>query len=290
MHVNKHFTISTYYRLFLPQILPSYNKIIFLDSDTVVLAELSELFHIDLEDSILGATTDTALNGILHSEIKNGRLDWVHYIKDTLGLPDPYSYFQAGVLLLDLKGMRDKDFLGKSLRIIQDIKKPRYLDQCILNSTVQKYGFRIKKIEVKWNLGWHVMATNNPHPFSDIPEKFEIEYKQALDDLKIIHYASNIKPWDEPQFPLAKYFWLYARETVFYEQIIYSSFLRFTRKNSSEVNKEISKFLLKEKKRKFKLYSFLSMIFFFPGAKEKFKKKREKLKEEIEKIEKYLYL
>lgn len=62
------------------------------------------------------------------------------------------NYFQAGVLLIDFEKMRKHNFFESSMKVVRSIEKPRYLDPCILNSTVQKYGFKVKKLDLKWNL------------------------------------------------------------------------------------------------------------------------------------------
>ena len=47
-----HFSIVTYYRLFIASLFPQYDKVIYLDCDLVVLGDISELYHTELDDNI----------------------------------------------------------------------------------------------------------------------------------------------------------------------------------------------------------------------------------------------
>ena len=47
-----HFSIVTYYRLFIASLFPQYGKVIYLDCDLVVLGDISELYHTEHGDNI----------------------------------------------------------------------------------------------------------------------------------------------------------------------------------------------------------------------------------------------
>ena len=53
-----HFSIVTYYRLFIASLFPQYDKILYLDCDLVVLGDISKLYNTELEDNILAAVPD----------------------------------------------------------------------------------------------------------------------------------------------------------------------------------------------------------------------------------------
>ena len=53
-----HFSITTYYRLFIASLFPEYKKVIYLDCDLVVLGDISKLYSIELGDNILGAAPE----------------------------------------------------------------------------------------------------------------------------------------------------------------------------------------------------------------------------------------
>ena len=53
-----HFSVVTYYRLFIASLFPQYDKIVYLDSDLILLGDVSELFCTDLEGGILAAAPE----------------------------------------------------------------------------------------------------------------------------------------------------------------------------------------------------------------------------------------
>lgn len=112
---SKHISIATCYRYFIPQLDYDYEKGIYLDCDIVVLGDIEELFDIDLKDAPLAAVEDTI------SE---------RYYKKW-GLK---NYFNAGVLLLNIKKLREETsalkLVQKTLELSGSIK---YLDQDVLN-------------------------------------------------------------------------------------------------------------------------------------------------------------
>jgi lipopolysaccharide biosynthesis glycosyltransferase len=84
---------ATWYRVFLPDLLPDVEKILYLDCDLIVLDSLSPLFETDLAGSWVGAVTNVFQHNHLHRPAE-------------LGLAGPEVYFNAGVLLMNLEQMR----------------------------------------------------------------------------------------------------------------------------------------------------------------------------------------
>ncbi len=63
---NEHISAETFYRFLIPELLPFYDKVLYLDSDIVVLGDVAELFDVDLKDNILAATRDIDFLGNLN--------------------------------------------------------------------------------------------------------------------------------------------------------------------------------------------------------------------------------
>ena len=57
-------TYTIYYRLFLADMFPQYDKGLYLDSDIVVSGDISELCLTDLGNNILGACADMSVSGV----------------------------------------------------------------------------------------------------------------------------------------------------------------------------------------------------------------------------------
>ena len=88
-----YFTLTIYYRLFLGDMFPQYDKGIYLDSDIVVPGDVSRLYDLDLGASIVGACHDFSIEDAP---------PLVHYVEQAVGVPIG-EYVNSGVLLLNLK-------------------------------------------------------------------------------------------------------------------------------------------------------------------------------------------
>ena len=66
LDVRDYYTITTYYRLFLPDLFPLFNKGLYLDSDIVVREDIANLYFTDLGDNLVGAVPDASVQ--LYSE------------------------------------------------------------------------------------------------------------------------------------------------------------------------------------------------------------------------------
>ena len=182
-----HFSVVTYYRLFIASLFPEYDKVLYLDCDLVVLGDVSELYNVDLKDNILGAAPEQFVQNT-----KEFRL----YAEKALGV-DPDGYVNAGVLVMNLKEFRANRIEDKFVKLITeyefDLLDP---DQAYLNYLC------LGKILVLPN-GWN----KEPMPLFLEGEK------------NIVHYALYKKPWQYDDVIDGEHFWHYAEKSPFYEQI-----------------------------------------------------------------------
>lgn len=65
VHTRAHFSASTYARLFIPQLFREYEKVIFIDSDTVVKADLAALLNVELGTNLVAAVKDIVMEGFV---------------------------------------------------------------------------------------------------------------------------------------------------------------------------------------------------------------------------------
>lgn len=294
-----HFSISTYYRFFLPRILRNFDKALYIDCDTVILDDVSKLYEIDLENYVLAATKDVEVIRSIYSasDDHKKRLD---YYKNVLKLQNPFNYFQAGVLVFNIKQMLKINFEQQCIDRLMEIKTPEYVDQDILNSL---YEDQVKFFDISWNTEWHLPLKNN-NIEQLLPQDVCDQYMAAYKQPKIIHYCSDFKPWIDPTLPLSNYFWKYARLTPFYETIIYDNlrkriireipvFQKTESISSKSDNNEYIKKIIREAydyratKAKYIYYKFLTKIYW--GKKRKrYKKKREIFKEKIAFVRRFM--
>lgn len=274
-----HFSISTYYRFFIPRILKNFNKAVYLDCDIVVLSDVAKLYEVELTSHIIGAVKDTEV-------IRSVQKDAVYYqermayFTQKLGIKNPNNYFQAGVLLLNLDKMRKESFEEKCINRLIEVKNPGYVDQDILNSL---YEDQIKFLPMNWNIEWQ-LPIQHKHLIEMLPSELYTDYMNGYNVPSIIHYCSIYKPWKSPDFPLAKYFWKYARLTPFYEEILFRNLSQGVNNSSQEMKSTVAVkgpniFLLKMKKI---WYSILTTLF-RGKLKDKFKTKKQYYKMQIKK-------
>lgn len=183
-----HFSIVTYYRLFIASLFPQYKKIVYLDCDLVVLGDISELYHIDIGDSIIAAAPEQFVQNTKEFRV---------YAEKALGL-DPDGYVNAGVLVLNLDEFRKNEIEKKFVQMITeygfDLLDP---DQAYLNYLC------CGKIYTLPN-GWN----KEPMPLFCEGKK------------NIVHYALYKKPWQYDDVMDGEYFWHYAKRSPFYEIIL----------------------------------------------------------------------
>ena len=182
-----HFSIVTYYRLFIASLFPQYDKAVYLDCDLVVLGDVAELYHTELGNHILGAAPEQF--------VQNTR-EFRLYAEKALGV-DPDQYTNAGVLLMNLKEFRKHRIEDKFIRLITehdfDLLDP---DQAYLNYLC--FG----KIHILPN-GWNKE-----------PMHLACEGKK-----NIVHYALYKKPWQYDDVIDGEHFWQYAEKSPFHGQI-----------------------------------------------------------------------
>lgn len=182
-----HFSVVTYYRLFISSLFSQYDKVIYLDCDLVVLGDISELYHVELGTNILGAAPEQFVQNISEFRL---------YAEKALGV-DPDGYVNAGVLLINLEEFRKNHIEEKFIKLITeydfDLLDP---DQAYLNYLCRG------KIQVLPN-GWN----KEPMPLACEGKK------------NIVHYALYQKPWQYKDMADAAYFWRYAETSPFYECI-----------------------------------------------------------------------
>ena len=193
LHLRDYYTCATYYRIFIAVMFPEYDKAIYLDSDIAVRCDLADYFGIDLGDNYVAGVPDGAVGAVPVFK---------EYTKHVLGI-EAEKYFNAGVLLLNLKALRNEDFYGKFSALLKKYKFIVAQDQDYLNVLCKG---RVKYLADEWNA---------------MPVGGET---QRLKDPKIIHYNLTMKPWHYDDILYQEYFWNSAERTEFYELL--KGFLR----------------------------------------------------------------
>jgi lipopolysaccharide biosynthesis glycosyltransferase len=170
--------LGTYFRIFLPEIFPEAEKILYLDSDLVVMDALNPLLEWEMEGFTVAARPSCEM-GLTAMCSRN------------LGRSPDIPYLNAGVLLIDAKKWRSEGFTQQAVAFIKSQpEKLTYADQCAINHILKgRFAF----LSPKWNAS-HVDWRNAPA--SDAIHFSRLELEQAMAAPKIIHFNGPSKPWE----------------------------------------------------------------------------------------------
>jgi len=207
---NAHIGIETYFRFLIQDLLPHYDKVLYLDSDLIIKGDVSKLMQVELGDNLIAAARDTDYLGNLN--LGSERLE---YSKDILCMENPYDYFQAGVLVLNTAAMR-RDVPSTTWFSLAQDESFIYNDQDILNACCEG---RVVFLPAEWNV-MHDCDDRVQRIFSHAPKSAFEDFKRARNHEKVIHYAGYQKPWNTIECDRAHAYWAYARETPYYERLI----------------------------------------------------------------------
>jgi lipopolysaccharide biosynthesis glycosyltransferase len=220
--VPRHFSISSWYRLLLPRLLPNHDRILYLDSDIIVMDSLDPLLHIDLSGKCLAAVTNPPIT-----------VEWMAKHSAALGLPEPDDYFNAGVMLMNLEGLRAGGWADRVIDFalvntdplrasevdensprdvfVYTMKHPERLlfpDQDALNAVLHEHRL---KLHPRWNV--QTLFWRSEVRTADLTEQ---RVAEARTDPAIRHFEGpgHSKPWHPDAEPedSARY-WLHRDQT-----------------------------------------------------------------------------
>ena len=173
--------ISTFYRLFLPSMLPeTVKKVLFIDCDTLVMQDLTPLWEMDMGDKWLYGVDDC--RGAAY--------------RTNLGLQPTDNYINNGVLLVDLDAWRKNNVEDMFLRYIRENQGDiTFVDQGVQNGVLSKLG-RSGILHPKYNCMTVFFAFDYKNliklrkpPVPGDPA----QYREAVENPAIVHFQSPVR-------------------------------------------------------------------------------------------------
>lgn len=206
--VGCYYAVETNYRLLLfSKLFQNYRRMLYLDCDIIVTGDVGELFDVDLEGKSAAGVEDVGFRWLAYTKraifLDNKPYNVLNYCTDVLGMKDPGSYVNAGVLLFDLEKCRQK----VSFRDVVETLHSRnffYNDQDVLNILLEG---NIKQVDCKWNYMNNIAF----YLECDRKEFRELYLDLYREDYRIIHYISAKKPWNG-EVPMGEVWQKYADE------------------------------------------------------------------------------
>lgn len=197
--VSGHVSKAAYFRLNLPNLLPQLEKVLYIDTDIIAMEDISKLYNTNIDDYYIGAMN--------HASIQRKDTDF-------FGVGKRNIYVNSGVVLMNLKKIREDDIENKFYQFILDNKDNndwQQHDQDVIN--VVCYG-KIFILPLRYNAMQHTLCHKSL--------KFwygEKEFKESFEKPAIIHFSGNDKPWKNLKMKKADLWWKYAKKTLFYKDI-----------------------------------------------------------------------
>lgn len=214
LYTHRRLTVATYYRFFVADVLPQYDKLLYLDSDIAILGDVGELFDINIGDNLLGGI-------VIYRDTPQERRVKEAYLKELMDVA-PDKYVNAGILSMNLKAFRENDIKNKCLKYIGEHRELRWLDQDVLNAVCRG---RIVFLPTGWNMSQFY---------------YEDDLKAGLDlsHVKLIHYLDRFKPWLVTYRLSHLYFYQYAQYTP-YAAELRETFLKINQGMITDVRMEL---------------------------------------------------
>lgn len=165
---------AVYQRIILPEYIPAdIQRILYIDSDTLVRADLGQLWNTDLQGNPVAAVENLSPKAC----------------RD-IGIPRT-EYFNSGVLLLDLGMWRTEGIHWQVTEYArQHAHQLQFVDQCSLNAILHR---RWVRLPAYWNQQSDIYKVIVK--YYDGCTYTQQELEQAILNPGIVHFTGKKKPW-----------------------------------------------------------------------------------------------
>lgn len=184
-----YYSKTTYYRLFIAEMFPEMDKAIYIDSDTIVQGDISELYLTEIGEAYLAACHEQAMVQVN---------EYGTYVEKVIGV-SRYNFFNAGILLINCDRFRIHFVLDKFIEYLHTYNFVVTQDEDYLNLICKDHVYWLDQ---RWNT----------EVFGNIP--------YDISEARIIHYIMTNKPWHYEDCRHGDLFWKYAKETSVYGELL----------------------------------------------------------------------
>lgn len=188
--IRHYYSATTYYRLFISEMYPEYDKAIYIDSDTIVLGDISKLYNTDIGDFYMAGCREQAMEQV---DV------YGTYCERVVGV-NRHCFYNAGVMLINCRQFREKQILKNFLKTLELYNFVVTQDEDYLNYLCKDHVYWLDQ---KWNTE---LTDGLEYPY---------DYREAY----ILHYIMVNKPWHYHECRGADIFWSYAEKTSVYDML-----------------------------------------------------------------------
>jgi lipopolysaccharide biosynthesis glycosyltransferase len=189
---NVNVTVEAYFRYLAPELLPDEDRALYIDFDMLCLADLKDLYSINLEDKCIGAVADRVVE----------RSPTFKGFKSGIGFKASERYANSGLLLLNLAALRQESLMETFWHNVKNKHRiiPKELnffaDQTVMNLT---FKHKIKFLDPKFNVFTTTLAETKERDPALVhftgaykPLTFRNEYTIPYDELYYSYYNECI--------------------------------------------------------------------------------------------------
>lgn len=171
---------SCYYKMFITDLLgPEYPRIVYLDSDVIVEADITDLWSLDPGKNLILAAQD-----VINPRISNpfGLRNWRE-----LGLKADAELFNTGVLVLNAARWREENISGKLVQYLKD--HFQYIQLCDQDAMNAVFQGRWGQLDTRWNVPPYMSRAKN---YCLLDRK---SHESLIMRAYILHYCGRSKPF-----------------------------------------------------------------------------------------------
>ena len=183
-----HVSRTDLFKFFIPKIFKDLDRILYIDSDTLILKDLSKIYNYSLENKLIGAVQE------------------LHDNKKTFG-------FNCGVILYNIKNCNKENITEKLIEAKNKDKTRIYVTQSFFREIIKEN--EVAKMPFEFNR----FSSTTQKEFKELNYK-ELFYSNnkkinSLEDADkntiIIHFLAYKKPWQYDKINFANLWWEYAK-------------------------------------------------------------------------------
>lgn len=221
---NVHVSSTALFKFSLAEILPKLRKVLYMDCDVLVLKDLVELYSKDIDDCYAGVVKD--YRAVVS---KPNPLEYLE-LKDK-------SYFNSGVMLLNLEKMRD-DGIRDRLIDYRLHGYNHFMDQDTLNVV---FGENVMHLPITYNL---MYSTITHFSAKDICEYYQMpkvaDIKQIYDECVIMHLCSPTKPWNYHDSWKSELWYSYYKKSPYKNRLLFRGYFKPATNCTNKVKYQIA--------------------------------------------------
>jgi lipopolysaccharide biosynthesis glycosyltransferase len=166
-----HISIACLLKFDISELVPNYDKLLYLDGDIIVRGDLSELYNVELGDYYAAG------------------------VKELGNMTEETGNVNAGIMLFNAKRIRDEKLNIKMREVRRSLGDRGSMDQQTYNIVTGKHYLYQ---DIKFNCVPPRIVDMGSDEIKRLNEVYGSSYKDAkdvIDSAVIIHYASGEKPW-----------------------------------------------------------------------------------------------